>query len=174
MKSLEQQIANAPTEPGVYFMWDEQFECLYIGKSTNLRKRLRSHLEGFEDCERTRAEFDYDDPEMEEFAITRHATHEVHADRNEVAEITTKTYGKVAKLEELEKRFIRALLPKYNVIHNHLVTNPELKLTCAECDNQLSYKKTAGTSGGYVCKTWGCRHYWKLGKGDVVEVVDDE
>ncbi len=35
--------ANAPNAPGVYFLLDARTELLYIGKATDLRKRLQQH-----------------------------------------------------------------------------------------------------------------------------------
>ena len=38
---------SLPTHPGVYFFEDKNKEPLYIGKSINLKSRLRQHYEGF-------------------------------------------------------------------------------------------------------------------------------
>lgn len=37
-----------PSQPGVYFFENENREPLYIGKSINIRSRLRQHFEGFQ------------------------------------------------------------------------------------------------------------------------------
>lgn len=44
MNSLQNQVEASITAPGVYFLKDEKGEILYVGKSTNVRDRLKSHL----------------------------------------------------------------------------------------------------------------------------------
>ncbi|WP_247217605.1 excinuclease ABC subunit UvrC [Synechococcus sp. C9] len=41
---LQQRLAEAPLEPGVYFFKDRQDNILYIGKSKRLRSRLQSYF----------------------------------------------------------------------------------------------------------------------------------
>ncbi len=41
---LQQRLAEAPQEPGVYFFKDRQDNLLYIGKSKRLRSRLQSYF----------------------------------------------------------------------------------------------------------------------------------
>lgn len=168
---FESEIVNTPAEPGVYFFWNEKMECLYIGKATNIRQRLHEHLTSYRECERMRNDVDYDDSEMTKFAIERFADQLIHAYMDEVWTVTTKEVGSDGLREKLEKRFIQSLLPEYNENYNHVETDSDLKLACPECGNRLQYMKSAGRYGGYVCKNFQCRHYWKLDKGDVVEVV---
>ena len=40
----ERVCAAAPDSPGVYILRDEQGSALYVGKATNLRRRLRAHF----------------------------------------------------------------------------------------------------------------------------------
>ncbi len=42
---LEEKIyENLPEDTGVYYLYDEQGELLYIGKSTNIKNRIKSHF----------------------------------------------------------------------------------------------------------------------------------
>jgi DNA polymerase III subunit epsilon len=41
----EAQVANLPTGPGVYLLKDSAGHVLYVGKSVNVRKRVRQHLQ---------------------------------------------------------------------------------------------------------------------------------
>jgi excinuclease ABC subunit C len=43
-KLIEQQLAEIPAEPGIYFMKDAIDRILYIGKSKKLRSRVRSYF----------------------------------------------------------------------------------------------------------------------------------
>jgi excinuclease ABC subunit C len=47
LPSLEQFWESLPSSPGVYFFEDENKDPLYIGKSINLKTRLKQHFEGF-------------------------------------------------------------------------------------------------------------------------------
>lgn len=38
-------VSHLPTQPGVYRMWDEMGQLLYIGKAKNLRKRVKSYFQ---------------------------------------------------------------------------------------------------------------------------------
>src|SRR3954470_22594292 len=40
----ERVCAAAPAVPGVYVLRDDQGGALYVGKATNLRRRLRAHF----------------------------------------------------------------------------------------------------------------------------------
>ena len=42
--SLEEQIQNLPTSPGVYLMKDQEGAVLYVGKAKNLRNRVRTYF----------------------------------------------------------------------------------------------------------------------------------
>jgi len=43
-QSLEEQIHDLPTSPGVYLMKDSEGTVLYIGKAKNLRNRVRTYF----------------------------------------------------------------------------------------------------------------------------------
>ena len=38
------QLSNTPTSPGVYLMFGDDREVLYVGKALNLKSRLRSYF----------------------------------------------------------------------------------------------------------------------------------
>lgn len=98
-------IIQLPHESGIYIFWDECVgkarskssigRCIYVGQSKNLKARLRQHFNG---------------------------------SHNKYLSLWIKNYGnrlKVhiayrakEKLDRLEKRLIRVLNPKVNVIHN--------------------------------------------------------
>lgn len=42
---LKDKLQTLPTKPGVYLMKDEQGEVIYVGKSVNLRHRVRSYFQ---------------------------------------------------------------------------------------------------------------------------------
>ena len=42
---LKDKLQTLPTKPGVYLMKDEQDEVIYVGKSVNLRNRVRSYFQ---------------------------------------------------------------------------------------------------------------------------------
>ncbi|EAZ91877.1 excinuclease ABC subunit UvrC [Crocosphaera chwakensis] len=46
---MDNQIRTVPNEPGVYFMRDAQGDILYIGKSKQLRSRVRSYFQPSQD-----------------------------------------------------------------------------------------------------------------------------
>nr|WP_035798887.1 excinuclease ABC subunit UvrC [Crocosphaera chwakensis] len=48
-QTLDNQIRTVPNEPGVYFMRDAQGDILYIGKSKQLRSRVRSYFQPSQD-----------------------------------------------------------------------------------------------------------------------------
>ncbi len=43
-QTLEEQIQNLPTSPGVYLMKDQEGTVLYVGKAKNLRHRVRTYF----------------------------------------------------------------------------------------------------------------------------------
>lgn len=45
-QAFHELIESLPTETGVYYIYGQQNEIIYIGKSKNIRKRVRSHLTG--------------------------------------------------------------------------------------------------------------------------------
>lgn len=56
-------------------------------------------------------------------------------------------------------------LMKENVRKVEPTTEPKVApLRCPICNHQLQERKSVG---GYVCKHWECKNYWKLGRGPV-------
>lgn len=45
MKGLQQEITKLPPSPGIYFFKNQAGEIIYIGKSINLRNRVRSYFQ---------------------------------------------------------------------------------------------------------------------------------
>jgi excinuclease ABC subunit C len=48
-EKLKSQVADAPTEPGVYIMKNDFGEIIYIGKAKSLKNRLKSYFSGEKD-----------------------------------------------------------------------------------------------------------------------------
>jgi excinuclease ABC subunit C len=44
LQSMLESISDLPSEPGVYFFFDQKERLLYIGKSVNIRKRVTNHF----------------------------------------------------------------------------------------------------------------------------------
>ena len=40
----EEQLQNLPEEVGIYYFYDQQGDVIYVGKSTNIKKRIFSHF----------------------------------------------------------------------------------------------------------------------------------
>jgi exonuclease, DNA polymerase III, epsilon subunit family len=40
------RLAHLPDETGVYFMWNEKLELIYVGKSINIKSRISQHITG--------------------------------------------------------------------------------------------------------------------------------
>ena len=40
--TIEQSVKNLPTNPGVYLMYDNQDDVIYVGKAKNLKNSLWS------------------------------------------------------------------------------------------------------------------------------------
>lgn len=45
MLSLEDKLKNLPENPGVYIMYDENREIIYVGKAINLKNRVRQYFQ---------------------------------------------------------------------------------------------------------------------------------
>jgi DNA polymerase-3 subunit epsilon len=43
-KLTKSKLNKLPEEPGVYYLWDEKGELIYIGKSINIKSRILQHL----------------------------------------------------------------------------------------------------------------------------------
>ena len=90
-RSLSEQAAELPTEPGVYLFKDRRGKVLYVGKAINLRVRVRQYLNG------------HDERRMVPFLVHRASTLEVMVTRTE----------KEALL--LENNLIKQHRPRFNI-----------------------------------------------------------
>lgn len=82
-------IAKLPEEHGVYYLWDEQGELIYVGKSINIRSRILQHL-------------------------NNNSTHRAMEMRDRVADITWELTGNELIALLLESDEIKKLKPVYN------------------------------------------------------------
>lgn len=90
-QGLENQVAELPTESGVYIFRDVRKKAIYIGKANNIRTRVRQYLTGSD--ERTMIPFLVGNAKRVEAIVTRN--------------------GKEALL--LENELIKRYQPRYNV-----------------------------------------------------------
>ena len=92
-KKLEKKIANIPSGPGVYLFKDKRGRVIYVGKSANLRARVRSYFQSR--------------------IISYHATRMRLLD--EIADIEVReTNSEIEALID-EAQLIKKLKPKFNV-----------------------------------------------------------
>lgn len=92
--NLKDKIVSAPEKPGVYFFKNNQGEVIYVGKATNLKKRLQSYLHKSSSTESP---------------LKKALLKEIHRVRWEV---------KQNEIETLlaETHYIKKLNPKYNIL----------------------------------------------------------
>ena len=92
--------ADAPAVPGVYAIWAPEWErevdCLYVGKSKNMRSRLLQHLNGAENDALYRYIRDYPDCLL----------------------FTAEPAASDAQAKALESAMIRRLEPECNIAEN--------------------------------------------------------
>ena len=107
---IKEKIKELPNSPGVYFLKGENGEVLYIGKSSNLRKRVSSY---FRPQRRVRAE-------------------RLEAMVGRIEDITYITTATEAEALIYENSLIKQLSPRYNVSLRDDKSYPVLKLTVSE------------------------------------------
>ncbi|WP_345817282.1 GIY-YIG nuclease family protein (plasmid) [Bacillus licheniformis] len=56
-KYTVQLLKDVPTRAGVYIFFDEQGHTAYVGKTSNLRDRIRQHLTGHSNAKEIRGRF---------------------------------------------------------------------------------------------------------------------
>jgi excinuclease ABC subunit C len=103
--NFEKMIAAAPSDPGVYEMFDSAGLPLYVGKAKNLARRLRQYV----------------DPERLEY-------HKIIM-RRQVARVEWRTTASESEALILEQRLIKTEKPKYNIILKDDKTYPYLALS---------------------------------------------
>jgi excinuclease ABC subunit C len=108
IRSLKEQIARLPEQPGVYLYFNQAGDTIYVGKARSLRDRARSYLGAYGSDPKTDALLD-------------------EADRLEV--IVTDS---VMEALALENHLVKQRSPKYNILLRDDKNYPYLKLTTAE------------------------------------------
>lgn len=122
---LELQITALPSSPGVYLFKDAQDLPLYVGKSTNIRTRILSHLREDQDARKKRLlkftdHFDYVECPSELEALI------------------------------LESKLIKQFNPPYNVVQRHWRQQVFLKVTGDEYPRLLVTKERRDDGVHYV------------------------
>lgn len=103
--SLYTYISNLTTSPGIYKMLDVQGTVLYVGKASNLKKRISSYFS-----------------KTQKGAKTQSLVSQIHA-----IEVVVTSNAKEALL--LESTVIKTLRPKYNVLLRDDKTYPYIQVS---------------------------------------------
>lgn len=137
-------LATLPSSPGVYMFLGAPGELLYIGKSVNLRSRVRSYFR----------------KDGGHSWRTGHLKHEVRR-------IEIRPTGSELEALLLESRLIKEHLPPYNVRGRHYEHYPFLKLT-AEPYPRLVVTRLLEEDGGRYFGPFSSASYL----GEVVEALE--
>lgn len=111
MKALKPKVAiqhflrELTTEPGIYRMLDEQGEVLYVGKASNLKKRVGSYFSKQDQSPKTQA------------LVNQIASIEVTVTRSDTEALL------------LESSLIKRLRPKYNILMRDDKTYPYIRVS---------------------------------------------
>ncbi|HAO21540.1 MAG TPA: excinuclease ABC subunit C, partial [Desulfobacteraceae bacterium] len=100
-----EQFKQVSSEPGVYLMKDEAGKVIYVGKASNLKKRLASYVNPS------------DQSNAKVFALIRH-----------IADIETIITSGETEALILESNLIKKYKPRYNVILKDDKRYPSLRL----------------------------------------------
>lgn len=92
MPDLQTLLTNLPNDPGVYRMLDEHQHVLYVGKASNLKKRVSSYFNKHDLSPKTRS------------LVSQIVNVEISITRSETEALL------------LESNLIKSLRPKYNVL----------------------------------------------------------
>ncbi|MDR2952337.1 MAG: excinuclease ABC subunit UvrC [Treponema sp.] len=103
-EKLKAFVLDAPTEPGVYIMKNEEGEIIYIGKAKSLRNRLKSYFSGEKDIKTA--------------TLVKHV-------RNIETIIVSSEYDALL----LENTLIKQHTPKYNINLKDGKTYPVIRIT---------------------------------------------
>ncbi len=123
-ETLLEKIRNAPLEPGVYLMKDEKDQVLYVGKSRNLRDRIRSYFNSRPDRGGRIA-----------MMVSKVRNIDTIITRTEVDALI------------LENSLIKKHRPKYNVLLRDDKTYPLLRMTWQEPFPRLSIVRRIKNDG---------------------------
>ena len=124
-KTLSWNIASPPTIPGIYIIFNEQGELIYIGESTNLKERYKTHSDKtrFSAFRRqvateilsfklkTKTELGYDSTDSKRHYVTKSEDEEINRYINQCFIIMVPVY--LGRLE-LEEHHIRNNHPLLN------------------------------------------------------------
>ncbi len=114
-KGRRRFLASLPLQPGVYRMFDDKEQVIYVGKAASLRKRVASYLSRTADLPiKTRALMS-------------------HVLRIEVTVTRTENEALI-----LENNLIKSLKPRYNILLRDDKTYPRIRLTASDDFPRLS------------------------------------
>ncbi|GJL80546.1 MAG: UvrABC system protein C [marine bacterium B5-7] len=121
----KQFASSAPTQPGVYVMYDANEKCLYVGKAQNLRKRISSY-------------FRASGLEAKTLALVTHIERmEVHITRSDSEALL------------LEYNLIQELKPRYNVMMRDDKSYPYICLSDEEFPRLKFYRGSTRGPGRF-------------------------
>ncbi len=118
-------LATAPERPGVYVMYDESGNCLYVGKARDLKKRVANYFRSSGLDPKTRA-------------LKSHiAGIELHITRGDNEALL------------LEYNLIQSLKPRYNVMMRDDKSYPYIRLTDEEFPRLVFYRGSTRGKGRF-------------------------
>ena len=122
--SLKQQLNSVPKSPGIYLFKDNEGSVLYVGKSTNLKNRIRSYFGNKHNNEYKLRKLSENVKDFE-FIVTESDTEALI----------------------LENTFIKNLMPRYNARLKDSKTYPYLKIGTNENFPQVSITRSIRDDG---------------------------
>lgn len=127
-------LRTVPVSPGVYFFHDENRRLLYIGKASNLRRRIGSYR----------------------FARTGHVPRRVVRLTRSVRHVNWDVMGTEEEARDRERALLKTLRPPFNVAD----TGPTMALyvsvraASSGCEVSFFRERTRGTSIGPLALGW--------------------
>lgn len=134
----ESKIANLPAKPGIYIFNDESGMPLYVGKSINIRERVRSH-------------FTNDTRIVKEMKLSQRSYSIDHIETDTEIEALLLESAKVKELQPLFNRKLRRAT-KQSVLMKHLDENGYLTIA-VENKNLNELTDTENIYGVYPTRT---------------------